>query len=262
MTLFPSFFPSAPYALAGTSTTSSNARQLARGTTNTMSSLNASVPQSIQKQANSSVLNGRERAAAQTRTNPSTHALDAEPSPTELNIAPGLRTPSAPTPYKADVWEHALCKAGLFLRFMQVPSGMRNGFLVDFPTLSNIQSPPNKESASMYKVEFQKMIDHELAKGRYIGPFSQTQLLARFGPFQSSPISIIPKPGRPGKFRIVQNFSFPMSPSAQYPNPSINSYINVTNFPASWGTFSIVYLLISRLPPGSRAAMRDVTEAY
>ena len=223
----------------------SDAQQLARGTTNTMSSPNVSVLQSIQKQANSSVLNGREQAAAQTHTNPSIHALDVEPNPMELNIAPGLRTPSALTPYKADVWEHTLHKAGLFLRFMQVPSGMCNGFLVDFPTLSNIQSPPNKESASTYKDEFQKMIDHELAKGRYIGPFSQTQLLAHFGPFQSSPIFISPKPGCPSKFRIIQKFSFPMSPSVQYPNPSINLYINATNFPTSWGTFSIIYLLIS-----------------
>ena len=103
-----------------------------------MSSLSVLVLQSIPKQANSSVLNGRERAVAQTHTNPSTHALDVDPNPMELNVSPGLRTPSALTLYKADTWEHALCKVGLFLCFIQVPSRMCNDFLVDFPTLSNI----------------------------------------------------------------------------------------------------------------------------
>ena len=227
-----------------------------------MFSLSASALQFIPKQANYSAPSGRELEAVQTRTNPSTRVQGADPNPTELNTVLEQRTRSLLTLYKADAWEYALRKAGLFLCFIQVPSGMCNGFLVDFPALSNIQSPPNKDSSLKYSNKFRKMIDHECAKGRYIGPFLQTQLLALVGPFQSSPISIIPKPGRPGKFRIVQNFSFPMSPSARYLNPSINSFINATNFPTSWGTFSIIYLLISRLPPGSEAATHDVAEAY
>lgn len=34
------------------------------------------------------------------------------------------------------------------------------------------------------------------------------------------------------------------------------------NFPSTWGTFHVLALTISRLPPGSQIAIRDVSEAY
>ena len=73
---------------------------------------------------------------------------------------------------------------------------------------------------------------------------------------------MIPKPGRPGKFRLVQNFSFPLNPSPLFSNPSINDAIDASLFPCTWGKFSTIYLLVSRLPLGSQAATRDVAEAY
>lgn len=51
------------------------------------------------------------------------------------------------------------------------------------------------------------------------------------GPFQSSPFSIIPKPAKLNKFRILQNYSFPYKPSLAFPNPSINPSINSDDFP-------------------------------
>lgn len=82
------------------------------------------------------------------------------------------------------------------------------------------------------------------------------------GPYQTSPLSMIPKPGRPGKFRLVQNFSFHIDPSPRFPNPLVNDAIDTSLFPCTWGNFSTVYLLISHLPPGSQVATRDVVEAY
>ena len=262
MISLPSFYQFVLFALADTNTTSLGARQHVPGTTSMTPFPSMWAPRSTPNPESYFVPNGNRREAVPTHTNPSTYARDVAPSPMEPSAAPELRTLSPPMPYKADSWKHALHEAGLFICFIQVPSGICNGFLIDFPTLSSTQSPPNKDSVLMYADKFQKMIDHELIKRRYIGPFSQSQLLALLGPFQSSPISIIPKPGRPGKFRIVQNFSFPISPSARYPNPSINSYINAVNFPTLWGTFFIVYLLISRLPPSSEAETWDVAEAY
>ena len=43
---------------------------------------------------------------------------------------------------------------------------------------------------------------------------------------------------------------------------SINSRINSDEFPCTWGTFSTVFLLVARLPPGSQASVRDVAEVY
>ena len=45
-------------------------------------------------------------------------------------------------------------------------------------------------------------------------------------------------------------------------NPSINSFLDSDDFPTTWGTFSIISLLIHQLPPNSQIATRDVAEAY
>jgi hypothetical protein len=80
------------------------------------------------------------------------------------------------------------------------------------------------------------------------------------GPFQSSPLSVIPKPGKPGKFRLIQNLSSPHSPRNGI--SSINSAIDSSLFPCTWGTFATISFLIFHLPINSQAAVRDVKEAY
>lgn len=45
-------------------------------------------------------------------------------------------------------------------------------------------------------------------------------------------------------------------------NSSINLRINADDFPSTWGTFHTIALLISRLPPESQIATRDISEAY
>jgi len=102
----------------------------------------------------------------------------------------------------------------------------------------------------------------EVAKGRYIGPFTQKELEDLIGPFQTSPLSVIPKLDRPDKHQLIQNLLYPYSLSTAFPNPAINSNIDSTKFPCTWGTFAAVSLVIQHLPPGSQAAVRDVAEAY
>jgi hypothetical protein len=104
------------------------------------------------------------------------------------------------TPYIADEWERALREANALERFIKVPEGFRSGFFLDFPLITHIQSPPNKVSVDEYHAEFYTIIQKELRKGRYIGPFPLADIELLIGPFQSSPLSIIPKPGKPGKF--------------------------------------------------------------
>jgi hypothetical protein len=115
--------------------------------------------------------------------------------------------------YKVDEWHSALKSASLLTRFYKIPIGFHEGFHVDFPIIDRVQTPPNKDSVNIYSEEFNKTLRKELDKERYIGPFLPHNLISLIGPFQSSPISIIPKPGRPGKFRLVQNFLFPIKPT-------------------------------------------------
>jgi hypothetical protein len=180
----------------------------------------------------------------------------------ELKAALEHRGGQVLTPYKPEAWEAALRQANLLERFGNIPTGLQFSFRVDFPNIIHTQSPRNSPSLDTYHSEFREIVQKEISKGRYIGPFPIDIIQSIIGPFQSSLLSIIPKPGRPGKFRLVQNFSFPIAPSPSNPNPSINLSISATNFPATWGKFSIVFHLASRLPPGSEAATRDVAEAY
>lgn len=195
-------------------------------------------------------------------TRPCTSAPAVVQIPMERNIARALRNHRTRTPYIADVWELELRCAGLLERFHKIPAGIKHGFLIDFPIIASVQSPPNKDSFNSHLGHFKTILIKEIDKGRYLGPFPLEDIEAALGPFQTSPLSIIPKPGRPGKFRLIQNFSFPLAPSAQFPNYSINAYINAEDFPTAWGKFSVIFSLIAQLPPGSEAATRDVAEAY
>jgi hypothetical protein len=207
-------------------------------------------------------VDGKEPWDATNPTAPSTSAPAMAPSHTTPSSVPKLRNNLPTTPYKPNEWHVALQNAGLLTRFHSVPTGLYKGFSVDFPMISRTQNPPNKESVELYLNEFNKTRSNETNKNRYLGPFTLPILVNLIGPFQSSPISIIPKPGRLGTFRLIQKFSCPLTPSLDLPSPSINSFISTEKFPTMWGTFKIVALLIARLPPGSEAVTRDVAEAY
>jgi hypothetical protein len=208
------------------------------------------------------VPNGSSQEYAKKITPAATSAQGVVVPHMELLAALEHREHATPTPYKAEAWEYHLRASGLLHRFACIPSGLQFGFILNFPCIYRTQSPANKNSIELYSQEFMDSVQKEVSKGRYLGPFLLASMKSIIGPFQSSPLSIIPKPGRPGKFQLIQNFLFPLSPSPSFPNPSINSYINADDFPTTWGKFSVVYLLISHLPPGSEAATRDVTEAY
>ena len=114
-------------------------------------------------------------------------------------------------------------------------------------------------STEAQKDVFNEMIQAEFDKGRYLGPFTREELEREIGPFQSSPLSLVPKSGKPGKFRLIQNLSHPHT---NLPSPSINAHLDSDDFPCTWGTFKTTCTLIRNLPPQSQAATRDIAEAY
>ena len=161
-----------------------------------------------------------------------------------------LRGQRPVTPYNLEAWRQKLTTANLLSRFSKIIPGLAEGFVIKFPLITHTQSPPNNSSTITYAEDLNISICKEVTKGRYLGPY------------QSSPLSIIPKAGHPGKFRIIQNFSFFTNPSQEHPNCSVNHSISTADFPTTWGTFPVIYDLISQLPPGSEAATRDVAKAY
>ena len=188
------------------------------------------------------------------------NAQDAASRTTEPRRALERKRLNANSSYHPEAWREALEKAGLLLRYPNLSISLALDFDASVPPISITFIPLNRPSTSEHAVIFQKIIENELHKGRYIRPLTQAETQALIGPFQTLLLFIIPKSGKPGKFRIVQNLSFSHSPDRGI--HSINSAIDPDHFLCTWGTFTIVSLVIARLPPGSEAAVRDIKEAY
>jgi len=154
-------------------------------------------------------------------------------------------------PYDANAWERLLQEHGLFEQYNKIPDRFRYSFNLHLPRLGASQITPNHPSLAQHHDTFDSIIQKELDTGCYIGPFSCSQLHSIFGNFQTSPVSIISKLGKPGRFHAIQNFSFPMSISIQHPRPSINSTVDSDDFPCTWGTFDTICSIIHHLSPGS-----------
>jgi hypothetical protein len=209
---------------------------------------------------------GKQQQDAKTsRTTANTNARAVERRIMELRTALERRKHEALTPYRVEEWEKQLRRAGMVEEARFIGEGLRKGFVAGIPTITRTYAPPNKSSIREFEEPFNKLVQIELEKERYLGPLSRTEMEELIGPFQTSPLNIIPKPGKPGKFRLIQNLSHPFpsdGESSQSHITSINHHIESDKFPCTWGTFSTVCLLISRLPPGTQAAVRDVKEAY
>ena len=187
-------------------------------------------------------------------------APDARSPTTELRAVLSHRSRNPLTPYKHDAWRSTLQRLNLHERYPSLANSIQFGFDAGIRRLESSHTPPNSASLSELAHQFQEIQQNEFAKARYLGPCSKLEVEALIGPFQTSPISIIPKPGKPGKFRAVHNFSHPHTASLFL--ASINSSIDSNNFPCTWGTFNTISLTIATLPPGSQASIRDVAEAY
>ena len=179
---------------------------------------------------------------------------------TELRSALKRRRLDTGSPYNPEAWRRLLRAAGLQDKYPTIPHCLQFGFDAGIRPISHTFAPPNRPTIDEYSTEFDELVQIELQKGRYIGPVSREEVESLLGAFQTSPFSIIEKPGRPGKYRLIQNLSSPHSPVDS--TTSINSSINSDQYPCTWGTFATICLLISHLPPGSQAAVRDVKEAY
>ena len=145
-------------------------------------------------------------------------------------------------------------------KYPSVLNILQSGALIGVSRIEHTFTPPNKASVTYYQAQFQTILQCEYLTRHHIGPYFKVQLEAAIGPFQTSPLSIIPKPNKPGKFHLVQDFSF--LHTLVSPIPSINSSIDSSLYPCTWGTFSTMALCITWLPPGSQAATQDESEAY
>ncbi|GLB43995.1 putative tyrosine recombinase [Lyophyllum shimeji] len=257
----PTAHPPVPYASGDTDTRSANAPQNCCGTEILLAASATTVGGSSTPRGSSSAPTGNDpKAAAPSARTMFTSVPDAERRTTALRRALEHRGSNALSPYIADAWEHLLCVHNLLTIYSNIPSGLRLGFDAGIKPIYHTRTPDNGTSLHTYPQAHAEIIEKEFKSRRYLGPFSQSEVESFIGPFQTSPLSLVPKPGKPNKFRAVHNFSFPLAKSARY--LSINYSIESDHFPCTWGTFATVCNTIWHLPPDSQASIRDVAEAY
>ena len=251
---------SARYALVATITPSQNAKTPSSGMGLQMPPGGAKDGWSRQADFRSASIGRSQEGVRPSVTQIGTGVPDAENPIMVLRAALERRRCSPLTPYDRKEWAGQLVSSGLEGRYPHLLQGLAEGFDLGIPCIERTYTPPNHPSLRSLFDVYSKSIESEFTAGRYIGPFSRSDLEQAIGPFQSSPLSFVPKTSKPGVFRAVHNFSHPHTPSLNA--SSINSHIISDDFPCTWGTFSTVALIISRLPAGSQASIRDVAEAY
>jgi len=195
------------YALADTNTTLRPAEPQKHGMVAESSVQGRVAVGSLIAEAQCSVRTGRGLPAAKTHLESMyTSAQDVVLQTMALTPAQ-VPSPRICTPLIAEEWRAALTKAGILDKYPDIPTFILHGANAGIAPIRFTFTPPNHPSIISHQSIFNEIVDNEFHKGRYWGPFSRMELESIIGPFQTSPLSLIPKPGKPGKFRLIQNLS-------------------------------------------------------
>jgi hypothetical protein len=211
--------------------------------------------------AQSSAQTGKSPMAAKARcTTTNTNALAVETHPMEPKDALALRRLRVLTPLKPEAWDSLLRRYNLSSKYPNIPNSICFGFDTGIVPIVRTYTPLNHAPICKLLHVFKEIVDHEFNQGCYIGPFSLLETESLIGPFQTSPLALVDKPGKPNQYRLIQNLSHPHNWTRSL--QSINHSLNSDLYPCTWGTFTTFSLLVYRLSLGTQGACRDVAEAY
>ena len=129
--------------------------------------------------------------------------------------------------------------------------GFREGFRLEHVGEVSSVEPVNDPSVLTYQDQVQLKIDKELQAGRMLGPFDHPP----FPQCHISPIKIVKK-SEPGKFRLIQNLSWP------YDDSSINSQIPDESKSVKYTSVRKAIKLIMSFPKGSFTRKTDIQHAF
>ena len=181
-------FPSVLCTSAARSMIFQSSHAVPREPGTTSSTPAASVSTKLSASANQetlSAVSGRKTSVApkSTTSRLNTSAQDVLRLCTELAAALEHRKLHPLTPYKAGAWKLALNQVTFLERINTLLSSLLLGFIVGFPIITHVQSPPNSTSISTYQREFNEIIHKEIMKGRYIGPYPFLVIEEVLGPY-------------------------------------------------------------------------------
>ncbi|KAE8255066.1 hypothetical protein A4X03_0g5620 [Tilletia caries] len=142
----------------------------------------------------------------------------------------GTKPPLDPvsSPLRSEGFKTLLEHHNLLSAFLELVEGLENGFNFGIPPITVTRTPPNHKSATSDLKTLNSAIEKEIGLGRACGPYTKEEVEDLVGPFQTSPLGLVPKPN--GKWRMVQDFSYPRK--GEY--PAIYNYIASDEFVCAW----------------------------
>ncbi|OJT04921.1 hypothetical protein TRAPUB_4263 [Trametes pubescens] len=193
--------------------------------------------------------------------------------------------------HHADVFEEELRRWGLWEEFGYLPTRLRGGFPIgNMEPLTRTFTPENHKGGKENMDFIEEYVAEQVALGHMTGPYSRERVEGILGtPFRSSPLSVVEKAGSVGKWRLIQNCSFPDEFGV-----SVNDMIDSDDFPTKWGTAAevaeitrakisaeaharvardqrgalwgeqklMVTLQVATAPPGAQMATLDIDSAF
>ena len=168
---------------------------------------------------------------------------------------PCLLPPSAlkvHTPLNLAAWSSALRNHPNRLWVNSLLTGLQEGVRIGFnPAALCRSASSNMQSATAHPDVVQKYLTDELQAGNLAGPFSPSQVreavINRFG--------VIPKPHKPGKWRLIVDLSYP-------PGGSVNDGISTMDSSMVYSSLDDAAHLIASLGRNSCLAKIDICSAF
>ena len=158
------------------------------------------------------------------------------------------------TPLIAATWEEALRQHPAKQFRDYVVSGIKSGFRVGFDYTNHklVSSKSNMLSASSNPQIIEEYLQHEVSLGRMWKP---PLALVALRPLQVSPIGVIPKKHKPGKWRLIVDLSAPEG-------SSVNDGIDKDTCSLSYVSIDKIVDCILEVGRGVEMAKIDIKEAY
>lgn len=171
------------------------------------------------------------------------------------------------TPLKADGWREAIREIDPYLRiyYEHLPDWIERGFDLGPPSSFSLPRVTNPSKPQKYETEDRDEVLRYLSSENEAGRLSRLLPLsvvveALGGPFQTSPVILIPKPPPAVAKRLVRHFS-----EGDATHDSVNDILR--RFPngkiaTNWPSFAEIVRLVRDAPPGTQALVADCKDAF
>jgi hypothetical protein len=154
------------------------------------------------------------------------------------------------TPLQLDRWHHfleKLDKGNLTKAHLHVLHGIEYGFsYCSHKTIDEMCIYNNLPSALAEPDVINKMISKELAAGRYLGPYTKSEVEDFIGPFIVHPIGVICKDEQ-SKPHLIEDFSHPHKGTTL----SLNVQTDISGLTVNWSGMTEMTRLVVNAKPAS-----------